>query len=65
MNAAKPHTRHHPDRISIPNTLALLPKMVVRQRRTARELLAEKTVYPLLVVVVGVAILESLLFLIS
>jgi hypothetical protein len=39
--------------------------MLVRPRRTARELLSEGEIYPSLIVVLGFALLESLLFLIS
>lgn len=39
--------------------------MVVHPRRTARELLSERTIYPSLIVVLGFAVLESLLSLIS
>jgi hypothetical protein len=49
MNAARQHLEHY--RPSIPNTLALLPRMVMHPRTIARELLAEKSVYPSLVVV--------------
>lgn len=65
MNTAASGTGHRYNRQLIPRSLALLPKMVVRPRRTARELLAEKTVYPSLVVVVGFAVVDSLLFLFS
>lgn len=49
----------------VTRSLAYLPKTVARPRRTAQELLAEETIHPSLIVVLGFALLESLLFLIS
>lgn len=65
MNTTAPDAGHRHLQPLVPRSLAFLPKMVVRPRKTAGELLAEKTVYPSLVVVLGFAALESLLFLIS
>jgi hypothetical protein len=65
MNTVTSDTGHRPGRRLAPRSLALLPKMVFRPRKIARELLVEKTIHPSLIVVLGFALSESLLFLIS
>ena len=61
MDVSTSRTGHRYGRRLVPRALAYLPKMVVRPRRTARELLAEETVRPSLLVVAGFAGLEALL----
>lgn len=65
MNTAAPGPGDRYARRSIPGALVLLPKMVARPRRTARELLAEETIRSSLTVVLGFAVVEALLSLIS
>ena len=65
MNTAAPGPGDRYARRSIPGALVQLPKMVARPRRTTRELLAEETIRPSLIVVLGFATAEALLSLIS
>ena len=66
MSDAATESRQLPGpRQLVRRSLNLLPKMALHPRRTTRELLAQKTVYLSLVVVLGFAVLESLLFLVS
>lgn len=64
-STATPKTARRSGLELVARSLALLPKTVVHPRRTAREFLSERTIYPSLIVVLGFAVLESLLSLIS